>query len=205
MHSGIALVLCLRVNGLKREWWLDLPELTSIRLGKDGFWFNGLISTELIMRSDDDEMRWWIDLPKLTSLTTEGDYSHTFENPHIITLESISHHSVLTNRHTLSLHCHSFQGTCFLLEENHPHEEFLFLLPLIPRHHSRSPTVPLLSSFFHTRFTINSLQLSHSHFITLSIITPHSSAIPKRGMSEDVPFHHFPGTCSIPSTTLQIT
>ena len=136
-------------------------------------------------------------MPKLTTLTTEGKNSWTFRYPRSITLEGISYHSTLTNRHALSHHCHSFQEICIQMQENHSHQECLFLLPLISRHHSRSPTVPLLSSFFHTRFTINSLQMSHSHFITLSIITPHSSAIPNRGMREDVPFHHFPSTCSI--------
>ena len=193
----------MRVNGLKREWWIDLPELTSIRLGGGAFSFENSESTELIMRSDDDEMNWWIDLPKLRTLTAKVDYSATFENPRIITLEGISYHSILTNRHALSLHCHS--SSCFQRKENHPYQECLFLLSLIPRHHFRSPTLPQIPSFFHTRFTINSLQMSHSHFITLSIITPHSSTILNRGMHEDVRFHHFPSTCSIPSSTLQIT
>ena len=198
MHSAVVLVQCLRVVGLEREWWLDLPELTSIQLGDSAFWFKDDDSSELIMRSGDDEMNWWIDLPKLTSLTAEGDDSRTFLYPSIITLEGISYHSILTYRHALSHYCHSWQGICFQRKENHSHQECLSLLFLIPRHHSRSPTVPLLPSFFHTRFTISSLQMSHSHFITLSIITPHSSAIPNRGMSEDVPFHHFPWSCSIP-------
>ena len=197
MHSSIVLVWCLRVNGLKMEWWLDLPELTSIRFGIDAFWFKNNESSELIMRSDDDEMKWWIDLPKLTSLTTEENDSWTFRYPRIITLEGMSYHSILTNRHALSHHCHSWQGECFQKEDNPSYQEFLSLLSLIPRHHSRSPVVPLLPSFFHTRFRINSFQMSHSHFITLSIITPHSSVISNRGMWEDVPFHHFPSTCSI--------
>ena len=87
MHSIIVLVQYLRVVGLEREWWIDLPELTSIRLGNSAFQFSGGDSTELIMRSDDDEMNWWIDLPKLTTLTTEENYSTTFSCPHIITLE----------------------------------------------------------------------------------------------------------------------
>ena len=145
------------------------------------------------MRSGDDEMKWWIDLPKLTTLTTEGWISYTFLYPRSITLEGISVYSIITNRHALSHHCHSWQGKGFQIQENHSHEEFLSLLFLIPRHHSRSPTVPLLPSFFHTRFTINSLQMSHSHFISLSIITPHSSAIPNREMwgcaIPSLPFH----------------
>ena len=80
----IVLVQCLRVNDLKREWWVDLPELTSIRLGYDAFCFKDDESTELIMRSGDDEMNWWIDLPKLTSLTTDGLI--TFLNPRSVTL-----------------------------------------------------------------------------------------------------------------------
>ena len=196
----IVLVQYLRVNGLKREWRIDLPELTIIQLGYNAFCVkcDDDDSSELIMRSGDDEMSWWIDLPKLTTLTTEGEYSHTFESPRHITLEGISYHSILTNRHALSHHCHSWQDTCLQMQENHPHKEFLFLLSIIPRHHSRSFWLPLLSSFFHTRFTINSLQTNHSPFISLSIITPNSSAIPKRGMREDVPFHHFTSTWSIP-------
>ena len=87
----IVLVQYLRVNGLKREWWIDLPELTSIQLGYNAFCFKSNAYTELIMRSDDDEMNWWIDLPKLTSLTTEVDYSSgTFLYPQTITLEGIA-------------------------------------------------------------------------------------------------------------------
>ena len=196
LHSVFVLVQYLRVNDLKGEWWIDLPELTSIRLGDNAFRFkDDDESSELIMRSGDDEMKWWIDLPKLTSLTAEGN-SWSFIYPRSITLEGISYHSTLTYRHALSHHCYPPWG--IWKEKNHSHQEFLFLLSLIPRHHSRSFWLPLLSSFFHTRFTINSLQTNHSPFISLSIITPNSSAIPKRGMREDVPFHHFTSTWSIP-------
>ena len=171
MHSIFVLVQCLRVNGLKREWWLDLPELTSIRLGNDAFKFKHDDSTELIMRSGDDEMKWWIDLPRLTSLTTVKDSvydSYTFCYSHIITLEGVSFCSSLTNRHPISHYCHSYQGHCFLLQENPLHEEFLFLLPLIPRHHSRFAVLSFLPSFFHTPFInstlLNNLILSqHQH------------------------------------------
>ena len=166
MHLIIVLVQYLRVNSLKREWWIDLPELTSIQLGACSFHFNEYDdSSELIMRSDDDERNWWIDLPKLTSLTTEGDYSATFENPHITTLESVSHYSILTNRHALSHHCHSWQGKCFQVQEHCSYEESLFLLPLIPRHLSRSPTVFLVYCFFHTQFNT----ITHSHFTILNL------------------------------------
>ena len=203
-HLRSVLVQYLRVNDLKGEWWIDLPELTSIRLGDNAFRFkDDDESSELIMRSGDDEMKWWIDLPKLTSLTTEGDYSWSFIYPRSITLEGISYHSTLTYRHTLSYYYHS--PLCIWMQKNHPHQECLSLLSLISRYHSRSPTVPLLPSFFHTRFTIHSLQTSHSHFITLSIITPHSSPIPNHGMREDVPFHHSPALVLFPASTLQIT
>ena len=97
-----------RVNLPDREWGIDLPELTSIRLGEDAFSFkDGDDSSELIMRSGGDEMKWWIDLPKLTTLTTEGEDSDTFECPRSITLESTSYPSTLTNRHAFSHHCHS--------------------------------------------------------------------------------------------------
>ena len=198
MHLVIVLVQYLRVNDLKREWWIDLLELKSIQVGYDAFYFrNNDDSSELIMRSGDDEMNWWIDLPKLTTLTTEGWNSHTFLYPRSITLESISYPSILTNRHPLSYHCHSCQALCFQKEDNPSYQEFLSLPSLIPRYHSRSQEVSQIPSFFHTRFTINSLQTSHSHFISFSIITPHSSPVPNRGMREDVPFHHFPSTCSI--------
>ena len=146
----IVLVQCLRVVGLKREWWLDLPKLTTIHFCWGAFEFKDDDSTELIMRSDDDEMNWWIDLPKLITITTEGRYSYTFQYPRSITLESILFHSILTNRHARSYHCCSWQRKGFPLQENRSHEEFPFLLPLIPRHHSRSFWLLLLSSFFHT-------------------------------------------------------
>ena len=136
-------------------------------------------------------------MPKLTSLTAKKWNSYTFRYPRIITLEGIPYHSILTNRHTLSHHCYSLRAHCIPIQENHPHQEYLSLPFLIPRYHSRSPRVSQIPSFFHTRFTINSLQMSHSHFIILSIITPHSSTIPNRGMREDVPFHHFLSICSI--------
>ena len=167
LHSSIVLVWYLRVNGLKREWWIDLPELTSIRLGWGAFEFIcDDDSSELIMRSDDDEMKWWIDLPKLTTLT--GVYC-TFRYPRIITLEGISYHSTLTNRHALSHHCHSYHGMCFLREENHSYEEFLFLPYLIPRHHSRSPAVYPVDCFFHTH---------HSHPNTKSPFSLHTAIPP---------------------------
>ena len=194
----IVLVQCLRVNGLIWEWWIDLPELTSIRLGSTSFVFNYDESTELIMRSGDDEMNWWIDLPKLTTLTTEENDSATFFYLRIITLEGNSYHSNLTNRHALSHSCYS--PSFIWMQKNHPHEESFFLLSFIPRHQSRSQKVCLIPSFFHTRFSICSIQMSHSHFITLYIITSHWFAIPNRGMRVDVPFHHFQYTCSIPST-----
>ena len=117
MHSGIVLVQCLRVNGLEREWWIDLPELTSIQLGDGAFGFKNDISskfisiqlgksafefkdddsTELIMRSSDDEEKWWIDLPKLTSLTTD-ESSRSFKDPRIITLEGSLYLFILTKQ-----------------------------------------------------------------------------------------------------------
>ncbi len=63
-------------------------------------------SSELIMRSVGYEMKWWIDLPKLNTLTTEY-YSYSFQYPRHITLEGISYHSILTNRHALSNNCQS--------------------------------------------------------------------------------------------------
>ena len=152
MHFIIVLVQCLRVNGLKREWWIDMPELTTILFGDDAFRFSDDDSTELIMRSECDEMNWWIDLPKLITLATEGSNSGTFCNPRSITLESSCCHSILTNRHALSYRCLSCQGTCFQAQEGCSFKEFLFLGSLTFRHYSCSFWLPLIS-FFHTLLT----------------------------------------------------
>ena len=86
--------------------------------------------------------------------------SGTFKYPRYITLESTSCHSILTNRHALSHHCHSPQDVAFQKQENRPHEEFLSLPSLIPRHHSCSPTVSLVPCFFRTHFIHTHLLLS---------------------------------------------
>ena len=146
----IVLVQYLRVNGLTWEWLVDLSELTSIQFGSSAFQFGSdNESSELIMRSDDDGKKWLIDMPKLISLTTV-DYSNTFRNPRIITLEGIPYCSFLTNRHALSHHCHSCQGTRFQGEDNRSYEEFLFFLSIIPRHHFCSSILPRVLSFFYT-------------------------------------------------------
>ena len=89
-------------------------------------------------------------MPKLTLLATCND-SASFYNPRIITLEGFLCHSTLTNRHTFSHHCLSLQEECLQKEEDRSYQESLFLLSLIPRHHSRSFSLSLLSSFFHTQ------------------------------------------------------
>ena len=82
----------LRVNLPERDWWIDLPELTSIQLGEGALrFFYADKSSELVMRSGYDETNWWIDLPKLTSLINE--YGKSFEFPRIIILEGASNHS----------------------------------------------------------------------------------------------------------------
>ena len=172
------LVLCLRVNGLKREWGIDLPELTSIQFGTHSFRFSDdSESTELIMRSDDDEMKWWIDLPKLTTLATIGN-SAVFWYPRSITLEGTSYHSILTNRHAFSHHCCALQEMGFRTQENRQYKEFLFLPSFIPRHHSHSPTVSPVHCFFHIltptpnrRFHFTQQLLLSFIIITLSILT----------------------------------
>ena len=143
----------LRVNDVKREWWLDLPELTSIQLGSGVFQFRDDDSSVLVMRSGDDNVKWWIDLPKLTSLIREREYSSTFYNPRSITLEGDSLCLNLTYRHTLSHHCLSWQELRFQIQEYPSYKEFHFLLLLIPRHHPRSFILPQVSSFLHTQFT----------------------------------------------------
>ena len=81
--------------------------LESIQLGKDALKFVDLKGTVLMLSSGRFFQLFRIDLPKLTTLTTEEWGSHTFENPRSITLEGTSYHSILTNRHALSHHCHS--------------------------------------------------------------------------------------------------
>ena len=96
------LVLCLRVNLGEREWFVDLPELTIIHLGEEAFnlsYFDE--SSELILRSGDDEVTWWVDLPSLNSLVTEGT-GNPFHCPHRIHLESVSWESSITTRHSFS-------------------------------------------------------------------------------------------------------
>ena len=101
MHSITVLMQFMRVYQLYSEWRIDLPELISIRLGKSAFQFEDDEPNELIIRSEYDETNWWIDLPKLTSLTTTEN-SWAFYHPRAVTLEGVSYHSMLTNRHTLS-------------------------------------------------------------------------------------------------------
>ena len=105
-------------------------------------------------------MNWWIDLPKLTKLTTEVKYSSvTFHYPRIITLEGISYHSILTNRHALSHHCHSWRGMCFQLWEIRSDQEFLYFFSLISRHHSRTRTLSPFHCFFHIRLQLVSIPI----------------------------------------------
>ena len=151
MHSIIVLVWCLRVNGLKREWQIDLPELTSIQLGNGTFCFKQKDeSTELIMQSGDDEMNWWIELPKLTTLTAEGIYSETFCYPRTITLEGVSYHPILINRHALSHYCYT-SVECFQMQENRSYQECHHPSSAMPRYHFRFATLYPISSFFHTQ------------------------------------------------------
>ena len=185
MCSFLVLVWYLRVHLPKGEWWIDLPELTSIQLGRDVFHFSTDNSSELIMRSGDDEMKWWIDLPKLTSLTTVNG-SSTFYRPRSITLEGMSYHSVLTSRHALFHHCYSYRGHCFQTQFNRSYKESLSFLSIIPRHHSRSPTISLLSSFFHKplimpflcTISINTNSPFSLHSIRNSFHTFHNHSIP---------------------------
>ena len=148
--SFTVLVQYLRVKGMKREWWIDLPELFSIQMGGSVFQFKDDDSTELVMRSKHDEMKWWLDLPKLTILTALGE-SSTFENPRSITLEGVSYCSILTNRHTRRFYCISLHIKGFRKEEKGPYEEFPCLPSLIPRRQSPSLTVSIISCFFYSQ------------------------------------------------------
>lgn len=58
IHSMSVLAWYLRVNSLKRECRIDLPELTSILTYNGAFDFKRSDeSSELILRSDDDGMK----------------------------------------------------------------------------------------------------------------------------------------------------
>ena len=158
------LVLFLRVNELKWDWFVDLPELTSIQLGSSAFRFNSdNVSSELIMKSGDDEINWIVEMPKLTSLITV-DYSSSFRNPRIITLEGNSCPSILISRYALSHQCYPCQGACFQREDDRSYEEYLFFLSFILRHHFCSSVLPRVFSFLYTPLFIKSM----SHLSILS-------------------------------------
>lgn len=166
------LVLFLRVNELKWDWFVDLPELTSIQLGSSAFRFNSdNVSSELIMRSGDDEMNWIVDMPKLISLTTV-DYSSAFRNPRIITLEGISCHSILTSRYAQSHQCYSCQGARFQGEDNRLYEEFLLFFSFILRHHFRSSVLPRVFSFLYTPFFNKSISHFKAYWVSYSLQIP---------------------------------
>ena len=53
LHSVIVPASYLRVSSESKGDGIDLPELTSIRLGASAFWFRGSSDdSELVMRSD---------------------------------------------------------------------------------------------------------------------------------------------------------
>ena len=151
------LVLYLIVNELKWDWFVDLPELTTIQFGSSAFQFvSDNESSEMLMRSGCVERNWWLDLPKLTSLTTV-DYSNTFRNPRIITLEGNSCHSILISRYAQSHQCYSCQGARFQREDDRSYEEYLFFLSFILRHHFCSSILPRVFSFLYTPLFIKSI------------------------------------------------
>ena len=134
-------------------------------------------------------------MPKLTSLTTVNG-SSTFYRPRSITLEGMSYHSVLTSRHALFHHCYSYRGHCFQTQFNRSYKESLSLLSLIPRHHSRSPTVFPVPCFFHIliptpnrRFHFTQQLLLSFLITTIAILTGISHVM----LSSDFPFQlsHF--------------
>ena len=135
MHSSYALMWYLRVSDLRWEWWLDLPELTSIQLGKDAFGFSDCFySGHLVMRSKWIGLLWWLDLPSLTSLTTiGGECSSSFCYAYHISLKSDSSSSLLTTRHAFS--CWIQSASCFLLWMwVFSDREFSFILSVTPRY-----------------------------------------------------------------------
>ena len=134
MHSSYALMWYLRVSDLKWEWWLDLPELTSIQLGEDAFCFhNCFFSGHLVMQSKWSGLRLRIDLPKLTTLTTIGEESSSFGQVYYIILESDSFSPLLTTRHAFSRWIQS--ASCFLLWMwVFSDREFSFILSVTPRY-----------------------------------------------------------------------
>ena len=63
MHSSIVLVLCLRVIECDVSDWIDLPELTSILIGNDAFYYASLELKSILIQNG-----WWLDMPSLKSL-----------------------------------------------------------------------------------------------------------------------------------------
>ena len=130
-------------------------------------------------------------MPKLTSLITV-DYSNSFRNPRIITLEGNSCHSILTSRYAQSHQCYSCQGTRFQGEDNRSYEEFLFFPSLILRYHFCSSILPRVICFFYTPLFIKSIiqfkaflvaihcsvNTSRAHFIVHTFITPEGTTNP---------------------------
>ena len=201
-------MLCLRVNPLEIVWWVDLPELTSIRLGNNAFNFKDDESSELIMRSSDNEMNWWIDLPKLTTLTTEGGSS--FFNPHSVTLEGISYHSVLTNRHSLSLYCHSWQGIRFQKHENRSYQECHHPSSVMPRYHFRFAALYHISSFFHPQSTnpctsVVTINIYYSNEVQVTTFIDHLNPSIKRESHFQPQSQTTPNITSYPFPTANYT
>ena len=148
----IAIWRCLRVNLPEREWWIDLPELTTIRLGESAFQFKYDDGSQLIMRSGWDGMKWCVDLPKLTSLVCYWRIlSWSFENPRRITLEGSSNLVTITSRHAVS-HWSALRPSCLLMQVWSDYKSFLFFESFMSRYHSRSGGLSSFLFFLHTQF-----------------------------------------------------
>ena len=181
-------MLCLRVNGLEREWGIDLPELISIQLGYKSFKFCSNESSELVMRSGDKEVNEWIDLPKL-SILTAVEHSGTFKYPRSITLESVSYHSIFINRYSLPHHCRSWPVLLLQIQEDSLHKKIILHLSLIYRYHSRSWNLSIVISLLHVFVILQAARnpqhldkpksdsrLSHSGFLYVFVIACHYSS-----------------------------
>ena len=71
-------------------WWIDLPELTSIQLGRNAFRFkDGDDKCELIIQGEYGDVKWQSDLPKVETFITTNK-SQTFHLRKGIVIDSDS-------------------------------------------------------------------------------------------------------------------
>ena len=102
------------------NWILDLPELTSIRLGNNVF-FGKKGEFVVEMKRFVVWWKWWIELPKLTSLTTKNT---SFYYVSSATFEGKSKWIELIFRHSKS-NTNWIRQDCFCQSKDNSKKEYL--------------------------------------------------------------------------------